>query len=57
MCRTSTSVLGSGEKNEVGSVEQAGQHVTGGGNEQLCRGTQEGLGIQFVPFVLVLSAL
>jgi hypothetical protein len=30
----------------VGSVEQAGQHVKRGGNEQLCRGAQEGMDLE-----------
>lgn len=42
MYGTTTSILGGGEKNEMGSMEQARQHVTGGGNEQLCRRAQEG---------------
>jgi len=42
MCGTTTSILGGGEENEMGSMEQAGQHVTGGGNEQLCRRAQKG---------------
>lgn len=42
MCGTQTSVLGSGKENEVGGMEQTGQHVTRGGNEQLCRRAQEG---------------
>lgn len=43
MCGTTASILGGGEENEMGSMEQAGQHVTRGGNEQLCRRAQEGL--------------
>ena len=43
MCGTTTSILGGGEENEMGSMEQAEQHVTGGGNEQLCRRAQKGL--------------
>lgn len=43
MCGVPTTILGSGEENEVGSMEQTGQHVARGGNEQLCGGTQEGL--------------
>ena len=37
-----TWVLGGGQEDEVGSMDQAGQHVTRGGHEQLCGRTEEG---------------